>query len=277
MSFWVKGDSGPEIFKLQEKLLAAGFSPGTPSGTFDSATDIALRGFQKSHGLLDDGKAGPLTLAELNKFGAGAPVMLPPETGKPMLERFTVIIVREMFPLTPVKNITTNLPFVLQALADAGLAEGVGGKNMILMALATIRAETEGFEPISEFQSRFNTSPDGHPFNLYDNRKDLGNQGVPDGARFKGRGFIQLTGRANYHDHGGAIGLGNGLVDDPELANDPTIAARLLASFLKAKERAIKVALLNRNFKEARRLVNGGSHGLAKFKETFLIGERLIG
>ena len=277
MSFWVKGDSGPEIFKLQEKLLAAGFSPGTPSGTFDSATDIALRGFQKSHGLLDDGKAGPLTLAELNKFGAGAPVMLPPETGKPMLERFTVSIVREMFPLTPVKNITTNLPFVLRALADAGLAEGVGGKDMILMALATIRVETEGFEPISEFQSRFNTSPDGHPFNLYDNRKDLGNQGVPDGARFKGRGFIQLTGRANYHDHGGAIGLGNGLVDDPELANDPTIAARLLASFLKAKERAIKVALLARNFKEARRLVNGGSHGLAKFKETFLIGERLIG
>ncbi len=276
MSFWVKGDSGPEIFKLQEKLLAAGFSPGTPSGTFDSATDIALRGFQKSHGLLDDGKAGPLTLAELNKFGAGAPVMLPPETGKPMLERFTVSIVREMFPLTPVKNITTNLPFVLRALADAGLAEGVGGKNMILMALATIRVETEGFKPISEFQSRFNTSPDGHPFNLYDNRKDLGNLGVPDGTSFKGRGFIQLTGRANYETHGKAIGLGNGLVDDPELANDPTIAARLLASFLKAKERAIKVALLARNFKEARRLVNGGSHGLAKFKETFLIGERLI-
>ena len=276
MSFWKKGDSGPEIFKLQEKLLAAGFSPGTPSGTFDTATDIALRGFQKSHGLLDDGKAGKDTLAELNKFGAGAPVKLPSESGKPLVERFTVNIVRQMFPLTPVKNITTNLPFVLQAMADAGMAEGVGGKNMILMALATIRVETEGFEPISEFKSRFNTSPGGHPFDLYDRRKDLGNLGPPDGASFKGRGFIQLTGRANYQEHGKAIGMDTQLVDDPDRANDPTIAARLLASFLKAKERAIKVALLNRNFKEARRLVNGGSHGLAKFKETFLIGERLI-
>ncbi len=277
MSFWKKGDSGPEIFKLQEKLGAAGFNPGPPSGTFDDATDIALRGFQKSHGLLADGKAGKDTLAELNKFGAGAPVELPPATGKPILERFTVALVRQMFPLTPVKNISANLPVVLQAMADAELAEGLGDKNMILMALATIRVETEGFEPLSEFKSKFNTSPGGHPFDLYDNRKDLGNQGVPDGASFKGRGFIQLTGRANYRVHGAAIGLGDELVDKPERANEPAIAARLLASFLKAKERAIKEALLARNFKEARRLVNGGSHGLAKFRETFLIGERLIG
>jgi peptidoglycan L-alanyl-D-glutamate endopeptidase CwlK len=34
---------------------------------------------------------------------------------------------------------------------------------MILMALGTIRAETASFEPISEGQSRFNTSPGGHP------------------------------------------------------------------------------------------------------------------
>jgi peptidoglycan L-alanyl-D-glutamate endopeptidase CwlK len=60
------------------------------------------------------------------------------------------------------------------------------------------------------------------------------------------------------------------------MANDPLIAARLLASFLKDKERPIKEALLDRDFKLARRLVNGGSHGLDKFKETFLKGEQLI-
>ena len=54
------------------------------------------------------------------------------------------------------------------------------------MAIATIRAETAGFEPISEFKSRFNTSPQGHPFDLYDSRKDLGNCGAPDGTNFKG-------------------------------------------------------------------------------------------
>lgn len=273
MTFWKKGDTGPEIFKLQEKLLAAGFNPGPASGTFDAATEIALKAFQKSQNLLDDGKAGKDTLGELNKFGTGDPVALPPLTGKPILERFTVAQVKQMFPpSTPSKNISTNLPFVLQAMQDAELAD----KNMILMALATIRVETEGFEPISEFRSKFNTSPGGHPFDLYDNRKDLGNLGRPDGDAFKGRGFIQLTGRANYKQHGEAIGLGNDLIDNPNLANDPAIAARLLASFLKAKERRIKVALLARNFKEARRLVNGGSHGLAKFTETFLKGEKLI-
>ena len=66
---------------------------------------------------------------------------------------------------------------------------------MILMALATICAETGSFLPISEGQSHFNTSPGGHPFDLYDSRADLGNLGPPDGERFKGRGFIQLTGR----------------------------------------------------------------------------------
>lgn len=264
---------GPEVKKLQEKLKAAGFNPGPIDGIFGRGTEIALIAIQRSNNLLPDGIAGPRTLAVLNKFGPRDPVTSPPDTGKPVIEKFTVNLVKKMFPATPVKNISTNLPFVLKALEEAELAE----KNMILMALATIRAETEGFEPISEFKSRFNTSPGGHPFDLYDNRRDLGNRGEPDGARFKGRGFIQLTGRSNYEVHGKAIGLGNKLIDDPDLANDPTIAARLLASFLKGKERGIKEALLHRDLKLARRLVNGGSHGLSKFSETFLAGEKLVG
>ncbi|MDF0667352.1 MAG: hypothetical protein P0119_14930 [Nitrospira sp.] len=59
---------------------------------------------------------------------------------------------------------------------------------MVLVALAIIRAETESFEPIAEGRSRYNTSPNGHPFDLYDYRKDLGNQGPPDGEQYRGRG-----------------------------------------------------------------------------------------
>ncbi|MBI3248706.1 MAG: hypothetical protein HYZ50_19555 [Deltaproteobacteria bacterium] len=100
--------------------------------------------------------------------------------------------------------------------------------------------------------------------------------GRPDGERFKGRGFIQLTGRANYDKHGKAIGLGDQLIQNPELANDPDIAAKLLASFLKDKEVAIKEALLENDLKQARRLVNGGSHGLDRFTDAYTIGDHLI-
>jgi len=272
MSVLKRKSAGPEVSRLQEKLKAAGFDPGPIDGQFGGSTEIALIAFQRSHDLLADGIAGPKTLAVLNGFGNGAGISLPPEAGKPVIERLTVNLVKQMFPATPSKNISANLPTVLQAMQEAELAD----QNMLLMALATIRVETEGFEPISEFQSRFNTSPGGHPFNLYDNRNDLGNQGEPDGERFKGRGYIQLTGRANYADHSAAIGLADQLIEDPDLANDPLIAARLLASFLGAKERAIKEALLERNFKLARRLVNGGSHGLSRFRETFLAGEQLL-
>jgi len=160
---------------------------------------------------------------------------------------------------------------VLGALIDPQLTE----KCMVLMSLATIRAETAGFVPVSEGLSRFNTSPNGHPFDLYDNRKDLGNKGRPDGERYRGRGFIQLTGRANYEVHGAAIGVTD-LVDHPEQANEPEIAARLLASFLKTHEMGIKEALLMDDLRRARRLVNGGCHGLEHFTEAYKVGLRVI-
>ena len=43
------------------------------------------------------------------------------------------------------------------------------------MALATIKAESAGFAPISEGKSKWNTSQGGEPFDLYDFRTDIGN------------------------------------------------------------------------------------------------------
>jgi putative chitinase len=83
-----------------------------------------------------------------------------------------------MCPGAPLVNIKANLPLILQALSALGL----GDKPMVLDAIATIRAETAGFEPISEFKSRFNTSPNGHPFDLADNMTRIGNRGAPDGG-----------------------------------------------------------------------------------------------
>lgn len=189
-----------------------------------------------------------------------------------LIPDITVEIATRMLPSAPRANVETNLPFVLNALAASELAD----KAMVLMSLATIGAETGSFLPISEGQSHFNTSPGGHPFDLYDSRTDLGNQGPPDGELFKGRGFIQLTGRANYGLHGEAIGLGHQLVANPDLANHPGIAARLLASFLKTNEQKIRTALAADDLREARRLVNGGSNGLDAFEAAYRTGLTLV-
>jgi len=257
-------DAGPDVSALQDRLRSLGFNPGVTDGNFGAGTAAAVIAFQHSEGLLADGIVGPRTAAAL-----GLPN--PPEIPS-IIPGVTVVVVSQMFPHTLVRNIQQNLPRVLQALVAPQLTE----KKMVLMALGTIRAETEGFMPISEFQSRFNTSPGGHPFDLYDSRKDLGNLGPPDGERYRGRGFIQLTGRTNYQVHGAAIGLGDQLLQNPDLANDPDIAARLLASFLKSRELQIKQALLDNDLATARKLVNGGTHGLAAFSDAYQIGDRLI-
>ncbi len=259
-----QGDSGPGVIALQQKLLAAGFRPGNIDGSFGPGTEAAVIAFQRSEGLVADGIAGPRTLAALGIADA------PPLPN--LVPGVTVEIVTRMFPVTPVRNIQQHLPFVLGGMAGASMAD----KPMLLVALASIRAETEAFVPCDEGVSRYNTSPGGRPFDLYDNRRDLGNQGPPDGSTFRGRGFIQLTGRANYQEHGQAIGLGDRLLTEPDLANDPEIASKLLASFLKSKEVRIKQALVDGDLAAARKLVNGGSHGLDRFCDAFRTGDKLI-
>ncbi|MCY7333950.1 MAG: peptidoglycan-binding protein [Pseudanabaena sp. CAN_BIN31] len=192
--------------------------------------------------------------------------------------KFTEDIVKQIFFDAPRGNIRKYLPKVLHYLETVGL----GDREAILMALGTIRAETAGFEPISEFISPFNTSPDGHPFDLYDFFSGIGNGGFGDGARFKGRGFIQLTGKFNYDKFSKKIYGDDRLVQVPDLANDPDVAAKLLAEFLKDAERPNgreiwwRGTVTTRDFEKARKSVNGGTHGLSDFVNAFTKGEQLV-
>jgi peptidoglycan L-alanyl-D-glutamate endopeptidase CwlK len=258
------GSSGTAVKRLQKRLQERGFNPGLIDGVFGRGTDAAVRAFQASASLVVDGIVGRSTLKALNLTRQVQP------PGPFAMANVTVAVVAEMFPRAPLGNIKSHLPNVLGAVDDADLDD----RPMVLMALATIRAETAGFEPIDEFKSRFNSSPNGHPFDLYDNRADLGNRGAPDGARYKGRGFVQLTGRDNYRRIGRQLGLP--LLQNPELANESVVAARILAAFLRGKELAIKQALVDGDLRAARRLVNGGSHGLDRFTECYRTGEQLI-
>lgn len=57
----------------------------------------------------------------------------------------------------------------------------------------------------------------------YEGRADLGNTQPGDGFRFRGRGLIQLTGRANYQHCGAGIGMD--LISVPEALEQPNVAA----------------------------------------------------
>ena len=59
--------------------------------------------------------------------------------------------------------------------------------------------------------------------------KTVGNQGGGDGWKYRGRGFNQLTGKKNYEKYGNMIG--RNLVGNPDLANDPTVAAEIAVAF----------------------------------------------
>lgn len=238
-----------------------------------SASDVEVYGqltdFQRSHGLLSDGVVGPFMWQALHRANTAA-IQL---SGWQL--QLTPDRVAKLFPATQSKNIQMYAPYVLAALDDCGFGpKTANGEAMCRMALATIRAESEGFAPISEGLSKYNTSPGGTPFDLYELCKNFGNNKTGDGEKFKGRGFIQLTGCDNYTRFGALIGLP--LDQLSFLANSPDVAAVLLVEFLKASWSKILPALTAREFAKARRLVNGGTHGLDRFVDALHLWDELI-
>ncbi|MBS0610420.1 MAG: peptidase C1 [Proteobacteria bacterium] len=258
-----QGSQDPLVIQLRKALVAelgavASNYPQLGKGgeTFDATLDGALRCWQNGRGLFADGIVGPCNLLALGLAD------LPPLAGE-----LSTDTVHALFPATKPVNISRYLGYVTAALRAVGLT----GRDMVLAALGTIRAETEGFVPISEFQSRYNTEPGGTPFALYDNK--WGNRrGAREGALFRGRGFVQLKGRGNYEAYGAKLGLD--LASAPDLANAPEVAALLLALFLDAHRDAMQACLAAGDYKGARRLDNRGSHGLDRFQNVFTLAQK---
>ena len=91
----------------------------------------------------------------------------------------------------------------------------------------------------------------------YEWRKDLGNVNPGDGVRFKGRGWIQLTGRHNYRQAGKAIGID--LEANPELAADPKYLGLLAGWFWNSRN--LNFWADKGDFEKITRLINGGLNG----------------
>lgn len=92
-------------------------------------------------------------------------------------------------------------------------------------------------------------------------RKNLGNLYEGDGWRYRGRGVIQITGRANYDKVGDLIG--QDLIGLPELLEQPRFALEACIAWWEDK---IPDSMLGETSR-IRERVNGGTNGLAEVRE----------
>lgn len=93
----------------------------------------------------------------------------------------------------------------------------------------------------------------------YEGRSDLGNTVKGDGSKFRGRGLIQITGRANYAACGEALGLD--LISQPELLELPQHAAMSAAWFWST--RGLNTLADQKEFAKITKRINGGLTGQA--------------
>ncbi|MDC5413991.1 glycoside hydrolase [Acinetobacter baumannii] len=92
----------------------------------------------------------------------------------------------------------------------------------------------------------------------YEGRKDLGNVMAGDGVKFKGRGPIQLTGRANYRNYGRALGID--FESHPELVATPSIGLLVACKFW--VNNGLNELSDRDDMLTITRRINGGTNGL---------------
>jgi len=141
-------------------------------------------------------------------------------------------------------------------LIQTAQAAGIKG-NELAQLVAQCAHETANFTRLTEFGGRLD-------FRKYDPKhnprkaKMLGNKQAGDGERYKGRGYIQLTGRDNYKRAGQALGLP--LEQRPELVERPDVAAKVAVWFWQQQ-----VAPRVNNFNDTAQVtkpINSGLKGL---------------
>ncbi len=118
--------------------------------------------------------------------------------------------------------------------------------------LAQAAHETAGFKTLVEYGGTAY-------FSRYDGRKDLGNTQSGDGARYRGRGIFQITGRYNYGVMGRMIGID--LVKTPERAAEPDISVQTALHYW--ANRRLNPIADNDDIVTITKKINGGRNGLA--------------
>ena len=104
----------------------------------------------------------------------------------------------------------------------------------------------------------------------------LGNTQPGDGFRYRGRGPIQITGRANYKKYGDLLGVD--LVGNPDLAGDPRYAFQIAALYWKTHGlNGLADDATDEAFRLITRSINGGLNGLKERQAYYAVAKKALG
>jgi putative chitinase len=204
------GSKGVEVEKLQNFL-------GLPiNGNFDTQVDRSLKAWQKTNGLKDDGLAGPITLKKMG-------ILLESDLAVPS----------SAFKLEKLKG---HIPdSVIAQIPDTAAKFGITNVLRLAHFLSQCGHESGGFKAVSEnlnysadglkkifpkyFPGNLNESyarqPEKIAARVYASRMGNGDESSKEGFKFRGRGYIQLTGKSNYTAF--AKFIGEDTVANPDL------------------------------------------------------------
>lgn len=107
----------------------------------------------------------------------------------------------------------------------------------------------------------------------YEGRRDLGNTQPGDGKRYKGRGPIQITGRANYRKYGSTLGLD--LENNPSLAATTPVGFRIAGAYWYSH--GLNELADRGDFLTITKRINGGTNGLTSRQTYYETAKRVLG
>jgi putative chitinase len=208
-----KGDNNDNVKLLQQKLGIE------PIGNFGPKTEEAVKAFQTKHGLTADGIVGDGTWAKVMNAGSVTPTPTPQPTSTPAPQVAGLKL----------DKLKGHVPqVVIDSIPEVASKFGINTPLRVAHFLAQCGHESGGFRVTQEnlnysakglngiFKKYFPTEAAATPYarqpqkianKVYANRMANGSEASGDGYKFRGRGYIQLTGRDNYTQFGKAIGV----------------------------------------------------------------------
>jgi putative chitinase len=194
-----KGDNNEQVKQLQVKLGV------DPVGNFGPKTEEAVKAFQAKHGLTADGIVGPATWDKIMGSTPAAPaaptVVVPPSSFKlDKLKGHIPDSVLAQIPDTAAKfNITSPLRlahFLAQCGHESGgwraTSENLNYSSKGLMGIF------KKYFPTLALAEQYARKPIAIASRVYGGRMGNGAEPTQEGYKFRGRGYIQLTGKDNY-------------------------------------------------------------------------------